>query len=99
MRIPFDFMPAEELESMFVDAGFKGVVVKRVSLDLIVPDEGASVVSMAYASPIGPRLVALDDSRRAEFDAGLKRRADQLSGGTNSMGALTSHVLAAVKPA
>jgi ubiquinone/menaquinone biosynthesis C-methylase UbiE len=98
MRVPFDFMPEEELTAHFESAGFVNVKLKRQELDLVIDGGLTEAVEVAYSTPIGPKLIALPDKRQAEFRETFAELLNKLGNGGDTMGCMVSNVISAEKP-
>lgn len=98
MRLPFDYMPSTNLAAAFAEAGFVEIVVERRAADLVMSGGEQEAVTMAYATPIGPKLRALPERKRDAFHAALRRQVKTNSANGVTMGQLVAHVLKAVKP-
>ncbi len=99
MRVPFDFMPAEELAASFRAAGFAAVRVEQLAQDLVMEGGNREALGAAYATPIGPSLRDFSEELQDAFGAALTRRLDGLSGGETTMGSMVSDMLTTAKPA
>ena len=97
MRVPFDHMPQDELVAHFESAGFAGVELEQQTLDLILDGGPEKAVELAYATPIGPQLVALSKEQQGRFKRTLIERVAQQSNGATMMGRMVSNVLIAEK--
>lgn len=98
MRIPFDFITDEELAKPFEASGFCNVSVENVIKPLEVSGGVEQGVSLAYATPIAPKLRALSESAQGQFRDGLARRLTQLKSDGAPMGTMASNLLTARKP-
>ncbi len=96
MRVPFDLLPASELEAAFAEAEFRTVTTRQVTLPFILSGGAQQVVEVAYATPIGPQLLRLSSEKRAAFDAGLTAKVKELSPDGRTMGNLVTNELTAV---
>lgn len=97
MRAPFDFMPEGELRGSFETAGFRDVRVERQERPLEVEGGVSRALEMAYATPIGPKLRALSDEKRARFQETLTGLLADTGADGHSMGRMVSNVLLARK--
>lgn len=97
MRIPFDHMPESVLRAHFQSAGFADVRVETQRQDLVVGGGITHAVELAYATPIGPRLRALPDSRQSLFSRTLSNILRDLSEDGLTMGPMVTNVLSARK--
>jgi len=97
MRVPFDFMPEEELSNHFETAGFVNVQLDRQELDLVIDGGVTDAVQVAYSTPIGPKLRALPDERQDQFRKAFNELLHGLCNGGNKMGRMVSNVLSADK--
>lgn len=93
MRVPFDNMPRQELADHFAAAGFAGVDVEAQEIDLVLDGGPDKAVELAYATPIGPQLVALSEEQQDNFKRSLVERVAQQSNGATMMGRMVSNVL------
>ena len=97
MRVPFDFMPRNELVEAFESAGFSTVGVSRKEKNLLMSGGIQQAIQAAYSTPIGPSLRALASDTQAEFVEALTSRAMQLDGDSVTMGKMVSDVLVAAR--
>lgn len=98
MQIPFNFMPASELTSLFGYAGFSEIQVRRAEKSLKLPGGVAQGLEIAFGSPISPSLKALSEEKQAAFREDLTARLETLSSGSEAMGNMASQILTARKP-
>ena len=99
MRVPFDHMPQDELVAHFECAGFAGIELEQQKIDLVLDGGLEKAIDLAYATPIGPQLVALSKEQQERFKSALIDRVAQQSNGATMMGRMVSNVLTAEKPA
>jgi ubiquinone/menaquinone biosynthesis C-methylase UbiE len=97
MRVPFDFMPRDELVDAFESAGFSRVDVDRVEKDLLMEGRIQQAIEAAYATPIGPSLRALPGAKQSSFVEELTKKGRHLLGDGMTMGKMASDVLVAVR--
>lgn len=97
MRIPFDFMPAEELQSIFEEAGFNEVAVKKVTKPLTMEGGVEQGIKTVYGTPIAPMLEALSSEKQSALKAKLAELYEALATDANTYGLLRSNVLTAQK--
>ncbi|MHC5026833.1 MAG: class I SAM-dependent methyltransferase [Planctomycetota bacterium] len=98
MRVPFDHVPAGELTTHLAAAGFAGVDEREQDAPIVFDGGVEHAVKTAWATPIGPDLVALPESGRAEFNRALAERLDALSSDGATMGRMRTRLATAVKP-
>ena len=79
MRRPFDFIDGDELAEHFETAGFKNVAVRLETRTLTLAEGVSQALQAAYATPIGPALVALPQSKRNRFGEALTDRLSRLT--------------------
>jgi SAM-dependent methyltransferase len=92
------FVLAEsELAGPFEEAGFDDVVVASRSRELVLENGGLHAVQVAYATPIGPGLRELTAEKQARFRKELIRLVGELDSDPVKMGAMSTHVLTAVR--
>jgi ubiquinone/menaquinone biosynthesis C-methylase UbiE len=97
MRVPFDFMDGNELKEQFEEAGFVGVSLSKETHPLSLAGHAMEPLEVAYATPVGIKLQALDEARQAVFRTTFLELVENLPGAAGSLGIMTSHVLTAVK--
>ena len=99
MRVPFDFMPEEDLTRAFESAGFSNISLKQQERPLVVDGGIAAAVDMPYSMPIGPDLRAVPKEQQDRFNEALSERLEVLSSGGVTMGRMVANLLYAEKPA
>ncbi|NIP32273.1 MAG: methyltransferase domain-containing protein [Candidatus Dadabacteria bacterium] len=97
MRKPFDFLGWEELSGYFDDAGFSLVTVDEKKLPLKISGGIDQAIKMAYATPIGPKLRSLDDSKQKQFVNEMSKLLEELTEDGKAYGSLVSNILVAEK--
>lgn len=97
MRVPFDFMPAQDLQAAFQQAGYLDIQVSKQKKHLHLPGERDSAIAFAYATPIGPKLSALDLEKQRAFQARFTHKMQVIYEAENHFGQMASHVLNAIK--
>jgi SAM-dependent methyltransferase len=97
MRRPFDFLDAEELADHFAAAGFKEVSVRRETQPFVLHGGVSEAVETAYATPIGPMLHSLSESKIDAFREALSNRLAHLTYAGVVVGRMASNVLTAQK--
>lgn len=97
MRVPFDHMPSEALQLHFEAAGFANVRMQKQQRLLELTDAESNPVQVVYATPIGPKLGALEGEKQADFKDRFMGLIDAFSEDGRAMGSMTSHVLSAHK--
>jgi ubiquinone/menaquinone biosynthesis C-methylase UbiE len=97
MRVPFDFMDGDALRQHFEEAGFADVSLGKETHPFSLADHGIEPLEVAYATPVGIKLQALEEERQAKFRATFMELVEELCTDGNSLGIMTSHVLTAVK--
>lgn len=97
MRVPFDFIDRSELMSQFQNAGFKSISVSEKKMPFKVPGGIEEAISVAYATPIGPKLRSLPDEKQQRFRQNTKERLEKLTTDSVAIGQLASNVLEAEK--
>lgn len=98
MRAPFDFMPAQELVAAFSDAGFVDIQHELQKMPFEMDGGIAQATELAYATPIGPKLVELSDDDQARFRAEFSEVLHELCPDGTTMGRMATNVVSAVKP-
>jgi len=97
MRMPFDFLPEEELRDLFVEGGFRDVQVTQQSQDLIIEGGIDGAIELAYATPIGPALRLMTDKRQQTFRETLTRLLTEIHPDPNNLGKMVANILTAQK--
>jgi SAM-dependent methyltransferase len=95
MQRPF-VQNGPELHDQFTAAGFVDVTLGEEELPLAVGSTDAAV-DLAFATPIGPRLREMPESRREAFRSALAERVNALTEDGHIAGTMVSHVLTARK--
>ncbi len=98
MRVPFDHLPSDALESHFNSAGFEDVQLTRPSMDFVLSGGDSHIMDIAYSTPIAPRLKEMSEEKRGLFKAELLSRTDILRRGGDAVGVMASDILTARKP-
>ena len=98
MRVPFDFIAGEELARPFEASGFSNVSVENVIKPLEIAGGVEQAVSLAYATPIAPKLRDLPQAAQIQFRDGLTECLRQLTEDGTTMGKMASNLLTARKP-
>lgn len=97
MRVPFDFLPTDELVAPFESAGFSAVTVRREQRALNITGGVEHAVQAAYSTPIGPSLRALAPASQARFTELLGSEVVRFDGDEQTMGQMAADVLVATK--
>ncbi|NQV72718.1 class I SAM-dependent methyltransferase [bacterium] len=97
MRVPFDYMPANELKDVFDSAGFHDVRIEQVEIPLMFPKGIEEALTFAYSTPISGQLKAFSQTKQDEFESRLKMGLQHLEGQKNVFGSMHSHVLTAIR--
>jgi len=97
MRIPFDYMSQQELQSPFNDIGFTSVQVSKQEQTLYLNGGLESAIALAYATPIGPKLKALSIDNQNKFKRLLRNNLQRLQQPDGSFGKMQTNVLVTVK--
>ncbi len=63
MRVPFDLLDGNDLPAIFTAAGFENIELKKQSIDLLIKGGDQAIIEMAYATPVGPKLKELPESK------------------------------------
>jgi ubiquinone/menaquinone biosynthesis C-methylase UbiE len=98
LRIPFDFMPLQELSDAFELAGFTNVNVSIEQDELNFPDGLEQAIETSYSTPIGATLASLSDASQAEYRKALRSYLVELIRDDDNIGHMTSLILTAHKP-
>jgi len=97
MRVPFDFLPGDELAADFASSGFSGVSVRREQREMVLSGGIEHAIQAAFATPIGPRLRALPEDTRTAFVEAFSENAASLAGDGGTMGQLAADVVVATR--
>jgi ubiquinone/menaquinone biosynthesis C-methylase UbiE len=98
LRIPFDYMPPEELKSTFLAAGFSNVQADTTEKELVFSGGVPHAVETCFSTPIGPQLMEWSSEKRSEFQRALGARLQTLTTDGLTFGRMVSTVLRAQKP-
>lgn len=93
IRIPFDFMAKEKLETLFKVTGFSTTTVTKHELPLKILGGLDAIIPFVYATPIGPKLKDLSNETKADFKAVLMEKMNTLSPDGKTFGRMVSHIL------
>ena len=93
MKVPFDNLSMKDLSNPFKTTGFSNLKVDRLEQDLIIPGGLEMAINMAYATPIGPKLLELALERQNNFKSHLAKLLDESGSGKQNMGPMVSYVL------
>lgn len=95
MRVPFDNLSQEQLKEAFMNAGFSKVDVSIQERNLIIPKSTA--LELIYATPIGPKILAMSKECQHEFHELAATHFVKLSPDGKDMGRMSSNMLVAYK--
>lgn len=98
MRGPFDFLSPAELSAPFAEAGFADVAVRQIEKDMVLEGGLAQANEFAYATPVGPQLLAMTDERQATFREAFRQRLGPPSEDGATRSRMVSNELSARKP-
>lgn len=98
MRVPFDFMPEEELVNHFESAGFVNVRIRQQELDMFLDGVAKDGVEVAYSTPIAPKIKALPENKQKQFQNTFKELLCEMSNNGKTMGCMVSNILTGEKP-
>ena len=97
IRVPFDYMPAEELENHFSVAGFKEVTVQKVTKSLVLQGGIEQAVKIVHSIPIAHLLNAFTPEKKTALKQQLVERYENLTSDGKTFGLLNSNLLTAQK--
>lgn len=93
MRVPFDLLTKEELKESFIDAGFSDSQISKQEQKLFLEGGEAGALNFVYATPIGPKLKALEEKMQEEFKNLLIEKMQELRQSDGSLGKMVTHIL------
>jgi SAM-dependent methyltransferase len=97
MRVPFDFLPADELYDHFARAGFQDVQVVRRELAYELEGGLEQALATARSTVVGQEIEKMPAAKRAEFRDRLLGLLHELSDDGRTVGRTVSNVLRAGK--
>ena len=92
MQIPFN-LTQNDLLTPFNAVGFSTADVTKHKQKMYLEGGISSAITVAYSTPIGPKLKTLSDEKQEEFKKILLDKIKQLNGKDGSVGSMVSHVL------
>ena len=97
MQLPFDYMPVKDLAAPFRAAGFENIEIKEQQMDLRLPMGLSQAIEFAYATPIGPKLIALSKDKNKAFKNNLITKITEISSDEANFGSMKTNILTANK--
>ncbi len=97
MRTPFDLLTDKELGRHFREAGFSQIGIARQEKTLDLEGGVMEAHNMAYATPIGPMLAAMDMSKQEVFRDIFTAKVQALQRNNTEYGKMVTNMLKVIK--
>lgn len=95
---PFNHMPAAEVVEHFSTAGFEEITAETPEADMVFAGGVEEALQAVPATPIGPRLHALSEQKRAAFREFMITALTAMTKDGVTSGRMVSNLLLAIKP-
>lgn len=98
LRAPFDFMPEQELHTHFASVGFAGITLRTERKPLVFTDGIDHAWKVLRATPLAPRLGALEEAFRTKLQRALEQELAPFQRNGSLQGTMAALLLSARKP-
>ncbi|WP_299243214.1 class I SAM-dependent methyltransferase [uncultured Aquimarina sp.] len=95
IRLPFDYMPKEELKQIFTKAGFNIIEIEKQKMDLYLQGGVEEAIAFIHSTPIGLKIKGLPKEKQEALKRIFKENV-KIINGTN-FGKMVTYVLKARK--